>query len=148
MQSEVEVTQADRDAAAALFAISKRQRVKRGECDTDYLVQAFARHRLAFLRDVERAGGKESNQGQPPMTTQSALLERLEAKGRYTGWYCNPDGPEAAALIRSMQERIDRLEGERDALRAKLANSIQFAGGQSPLVCGSGTARNTLDRKP
>lgn len=80
---------------------------------------------------------------------QTALLERLERQrvtGASDGSFrmspgpVNPDGPEAAALIRSMQETIERLEGERDALRAKLANSMQFAGEQSPLVCGSGTA--------
>lgn len=50
----VEVTQVDRDAAADAVRAYRDQkngdwqgRIRRGECDDGYMVQAFARHRIA-----------------------------------------------------------------------------------------------------
>lgn len=47
-----EITQADRDAACGLTGGQYWNEVKRGHRDTDQLVQAFARHRIAERKRV------------------------------------------------------------------------------------------------
>lgn len=56
----VEVRQADRDAAADAVQAYRDQknndwqgRIRRGECDDGYMVQAFARHRIEAARPVQ-----------------------------------------------------------------------------------------------
>lgn len=63
------------------------------------------------------------------MTDQAALLARLERRhfGGISTYHVNPDGPAAAALIRSMQERIEMLEGERDEARETGHESFKLA---------------------
>lgn len=74
----VEVTQADRDAAAAYWKVSRignagtQRRYLSGEADNSFIVQAFARHRIAaaqaeraavveWLKEVEKPGGRKSH---------------------------------------------------------------------------------------
>lgn len=60
------VEQVDRDAAADLLSESHPEacpRIRAGEWDHHAYIQAFARHRLAALRDVEREGEGENSAG-------------------------------------------------------------------------------------
>lgn len=51
-----------------------------------------------------------------------------------------PDGTVGVPIkaLRYALDRIDKLEGENEALRKRLASSIQFVGGQPPHACSSG----------
>jgi len=92
------------------------------------------------------------------MTNQSALLERLGYHSEHpvTGKLelTNPDGPEAAALIRSMQERIERLEGELNTWRRAVTGAAPLRTvasrntdiGEAPRA--TVRDRNAPDRKP
>ena len=45
-------------------------------------------------------------------TDIAGLIERLNRKGRNTGWHVNPDGPEAATEIEALLDRIAKLEAK------------------------------------
>ena len=62
-ESAVEATQADRDAAAdTLFVVDSDpfvEHIREGFEDDSYLVQAFARHRIAAMPTAERVAKLE-----------------------------------------------------------------------------------------
>ena len=64
--SKIEVTQADRDAAADAVKAYRdnkngnwQARIRNGECDDGYIVQAFASHRLATRTDATPVARKQ-----------------------------------------------------------------------------------------
>ena len=81
-------------------------------------------------------GEQDSNLQKMQIPPVEELLERLEAvqsakpewhDGPVTCWHRNPDGPEAAALIRQYQARIEALE---EGLSARLRKepTLEFIG--------------------
>ena len=89
LREKVEVTQADRDAAApfAMDTQQGREFIRSGEADGNTVVQAFARHRLAAISAVM----------QDLETPSEAMIEIV---GRYLGMHAKltPEGTKQATI--------------------------------------------------
>lgn len=94
--TELKITQADRDAAAAYWKVSRIgsgetvRRYKAGEADNSFIVQAFARHRIA------------AEEG------KAELVEAAEAIERYLRETPHHNATQAAAL----RAALARVRGE------------------------------------
>jgi hypothetical protein len=51
--------------------------------------------------------------------------------------------PDLLDQLKAAQARVGVLEAENAALRQRAATSIQWAGGQSPITCGSGAVQGS-----
>jgi alkylation response protein AidB-like acyl-CoA dehydrogenase len=113
---QVEVTQADRGAAADhLQAISDDGQtfgaIRRGQCDNDPLVQAFARHRIAT-----------EQQQADTIATLRAEIERLKA-GRVAVL------EEAAKVADTLSNSAIFSEKDREATCHRIAAAIRALAG-------------------
>jgi hypothetical protein len=115
---EVEVVQADRDAAATLagwqIKPANRAAILAGELDDDRAVQAFARHR-------------QPSDAPMPEEVEAVLAKLLAVEsdsigeGLASNRYRNPDGPEASTAVSRL---TSELVGAREAALREAAAAV------------------------
>lgn len=133
----VEVTQADREAAADVWRdyiarigeVMAEKAIRKGISDDTIIVQAFARHRITALRLAETSAALPDDVAKLKKQLQDEYSLN-GGQGAYA-WRSRELCGKAAAALTAQAQRIAELEAENARLRktlATIANSFNIVG--------------------